>query len=270
MPLFFFIMGLLFRTGGTLPALWHRTSYLIYCYFLWSSVHIFLQIILQDYVNSPLEIRDFFMLPFKSIDQFWFLYALVLCRFMAFFASRALGILVGVVLLVMVLNGFVTAMIYVAFLYFPFVALGILSSAVVLKWIPSRLTTALIIFGFAVSVGIAYFTSACSFPCPGILPSSVLGVASVLAISKQISWAPDGLLVRLGSSSLTIFALHVILGSGCRIIVASVFPEVPAILQIAFGTIAGLFLPMLFHEWLQRRNLLRYFGFSRFQSRATG
>ena len=265
MPLFFFISGVLFKPGVTFSRLWPRLSYLIYCYFLWSSVHIFLQILLRDHVNTPLEIADFMMLPFRSIDQFWFLYALVTCLIVAVVASRSNAVLVGTAVCVFLLRDWLPGMISLSFSYLPFLAVGILVSGVVLKSQPSWATTALITLGFVIAVGTSYLTYRCWFPCLGVIPAATLGIAGVISTSKLLPVAEGSLIVRLGRASLTIYCLHVMFGSGLRILLSNMLPDLPAFFHIMCGTVVALFLPLLIPEWLDARHLLRYFGFSRFR-----
>src|SRR5690349_15576574 len=82
MPLFFILSGFFIRsslekrTSGEFVTTKLRT--LFYPYIVWTFIQITVQIIFSDYINADRSWRDYiavFINP-RSIDQFWFIYAL--------------------------------------------------------------------------------------------------------------------------------------------------------------------------------------------------
>jgi fucose 4-O-acetylase-like acetyltransferase len=264
MPLFFVISGILFKSGGTLSDFWRRNLHLIYCYFLWSFTHILLQVYFHSYVNTPLKLYDVITLPIMPVDQFWFLYVYVICQLIATLSAYNRSTLVGVAFFLFLLSDHAPGFIRVALLYFPLIVLGVLCSGMIVQWRSSLLYTIFLGVVFLTTLGLSNAETGCFYPCYSILPSCLLGIGITLSVSKLFDYSSNNFVVRLGRASLTIFAIHVIMAAGTRILVMQLFPETPVLVHILLGTTVGLVGPLLIHEWLEERNLLPYFGFSRF------
>lgn len=82
MPLFFIVSGIFvvgsLKKRGIQKFIETKARLILYPYFLWGIMQITLQIILSDYVNADRSWRSYLELLYapKTIDQFWYLYAL--------------------------------------------------------------------------------------------------------------------------------------------------------------------------------------------------
>jgi peptidoglycan/LPS O-acetylase OafA/YrhL len=113
-------------------------------------------------------------------------------------------------------------------------------------------------FAAAVTVG----GQLSGFDANGIasLPACILGITSVVLLCKLLNETRHRWLALVGVMSMTIYVLHIMAGSGTRIIMQMLhMPPMPWVYLLA-GTAAGVILPMVTHVVLQRLNLLAPLG----------
>ena len=92
------------------------------------------------------------------------------------------------------------------------------------------------------------------------LPASLFGIAAVILLSKLLDPRWHRWLAAIGTTSMTIYILHILAGSGIRIVMLKLHvPPWPWVYLIA-STMAGVLLPMLAHVTLRRLGLLTALG----------
>ncbi|WP_338504270.1 acyltransferase family protein [Sphingomonas kaistensis] len=270
MPLFFLLAGLfLWRSigKGKSQFLKGRWSGVIWPYLLWSFVCGLIELSLANYVTSPIGLREVLLLPFVPIEQFWFLYALLICQLicLALFPSKAwlwLFVIIGLGLLQIVASPWIG---FRALIYLPFVAVGLTFTGALKRLAQAQPIAHFLFFLGAFScLGAVLLTEAAdSFPRLSLLLTGIFGSVSLMALSMLMAGQATlgSILGSLGRASLAIFVLHTLFSAGTRIAfkLVGVAPEN----AISFGSsvLAGLTVPWLIYLWARRRRLLSPLGF---------
>lgn len=260
MPLFFFLSGIFvvqsIKKYGPLGFVGNKVDSLLYPYVLWSLLHGTLEVLMSGQTNSALSIGDVFSHLLTPRAHFWFLYALffvsVIAALSYFRSNAAIELLVIVIALFAflfrdVFKG-VPPLAYASG-YFVFFALAARVGDVrpaYFKWFRIFLALSAIgfVFGqwlFHIELGLAYWTD-------NRMASFLLGVMSVafvVAISTFLARWEIRWLAFLGINSMGIYLLHVIASSGARIVMQKVFGITDPVIHLFFGTILGVFAPIL-------------------------
>ncbi|MBV1950885.1 MAG: acyltransferase [Cycloclasticus sp.] len=263
MPLFFFLSGLFFvgslckRGGKNLVS--SKLATIAYPYILWSLIQGGLSYSLQGITNFKTTVTDVLSLLWLPHDQFWFLYAL----FVVFvFYTLAYSLFQNVLVL------FVLSL----FLY-------IFKGDLRVSW---SVANAAINFGVYFCAGmlfsrykandlkVSYFWVLATVVVFALsqycfhnqfytgdivkLMMAFIGIGMVVVISKLIGERFNTLRL-LGRCSLEIYLLHVIFGSGFRIIMQYFFNIENSAFHLIFGTLVGAFISLVFTEVIKRMNL---------------
>lgn len=270
MPLFFFLSGLFFLpslqrqgVGGLLRG---KLDTIIWPFLLWSLVQGAVEVQLSAYKNDPTTWAQVLSLLWLPRAQFWFLYALFTIFVLAALYFRAfprglfVALLIGVavylwpVLLPDVaplrlasqgLVFFVTGIIFarhadVARLARPAVALALLGGAIFCQ----------ILFHFEYGLrnsdrGLA------------LLLVALVSIAATVALSAMCARWPSRLVNLIGASTMAIFVLHILTGSGARMLLQRVLGVESFAVHLIVGMAAGLILPIAI-EALARRSGVRH------------
>ena len=259
MPLFFMLSGLfLWSSLGRDGFLRSRWSQLIYPYFLWSLVTVTLEIVLARYVNSPLTTRDALLIPFVPFEQFWFLYALMVCQLVALLAYPRKSLLMlaaflGTILLAVVGGGWIVIR---SFEYLPFVVLGIIGKGAFEELARAPRLRQLIVAGVAWAVFVLLWVSGMRWP---IFVLGALGGVGTVAFAMLV--ARSSALGALGRASLAIYLLHTIFSAGTRIGLNLFGFAPPSLTSVALSVIAGIALPYAVWVWARRNGRTKLLGF---------
>ena len=258
MPLFFILSGLfLWSSLSKDDFLQSRWKQLIYPYFLWSLVTVALESALSRYVNSPLDLRDALLIPFVPFEQFWFLYALLVCQLVAFMAYPRKWLLlpiavVGLVTLSVVGGGWIGIR---SFLFLPFVLLGIFGKSAFDRLSHAPPSRQLLVAIGAWAIFAVLWTSGTN----GV--TLLLGACgSIGTIALAMLAAKSVFLGALGRASLAIYLLHSIFSAGARIVLARLGLPPTSILSVLAALIAGIFIPYIIWEWARRTNRTSVLG----------
>jgi fucose 4-O-acetylase-like acetyltransferase len=266
MPLFFVLAGL--NVGhsmrkGPRRFLQDKLWTIAYPYVLWSLIQGSIQVLLPHMINTPHAAKSLALILWRPIGQFWFLYALFACHFLAFLCKGrrwALTLCAAAVLLSLhwISNGLVVAVATM----FPFYVVGVCTSSLLLNWHPTqrtaffstlRLTGALLLCAH-VGRGLANDQP---YALPS-LPAGVAGILLIIALSHllhSLSASLSGMLVSLGQASFTIYILHVLVGAATRVALSHLGLS-SLWTQLLLGTAAGVLIPFAIHLALQRVHLL--------------
>jgi fucose 4-O-acetylase-like acetyltransferase len=269
MPLFFVLSGLfLWRSvsAGRARFLTSRWSQIVYPYVLWSLLTVGLELAFAGYINSPVTWTDVVLLPFRPVEQYWFLYALLVLQLVAAAAypSKVLYAAAAIAgLLVLQLAGGEWIGLR-AFAFAPFIVAGVLlgSRLFALAAGPAAGKAALAIAGWSVfALLLAGSDPFAGTPLAGLLAglSGALGTIGVamLAASSPLSHG----LAELGRASLAIFVAHTIVSAGLRIALRLVGFAPAGALSVTVALIGGLLAPYLLWRWAGERDWTVWLGF---------
>jgi fucose 4-O-acetylase-like acetyltransferase len=291
MPLFFLLSGLLITKRlekGKKAFLKALVSSFIWPYFLWSIVQFTLIYALGALVNRPAANYwpVILSLPWNTVSQFWFLYALfwmhvlaatLLARVgregfvMIALAAKALALVlplpvvaklvcnhaffyaVGVWLATVGLEVMITRQrIWVRSLLLPVVAAAAIF--VTLAAVP-QYGADLPLLG-AASPEIANL--AWRFPA---MAAAVFGVAAVIGLASLPQFSDTRLLTSIGRMTMPIFVLHVMFIAGSRIMLTQTGLVTDPLLLLIILVLAGLTGPLIVERITRALGLNRWLGF---------
>ena len=259
MPLFFMLSGFfLWSSMDRDGFLRSRLSQLIYPYLLWSLVTVTLEIVLARYVNSPLAMRDALLIPFVPLEQFWFLYALLVCQLVALLVYPSkllliLGAILGTILLALVDGEWIVIR---SLQYLPFVVLGIVGKSAFEELARASRRRQLIV------ASVAWMTFALLWMNGMRWPIFVLGaLGGIGTVGFAMLAARSRALSALGRASLAIYLLHTIFSAGTRIGLNLFGFSPPSPTSVVLSVIAGIALPYAVWEWARRYNRTKLLGF---------
>lgn len=271
MPLFFCLSGLFFHDSllkrGPVGLMASKVDSLAWPYLVWSLLQGSVEVALSHWTNGKTSPGQVLAL-WEPRAQFWFLYALFLscalgCLFYGRLRREEAAWMLPSALLLYAMAGNLTepSVIDQTMTYFAFFALGaalrpaealllrswalllgpVLAAAVAGQWF------------FHAQLGLNYRSiGAAAFALATVC------VLAVLLLSLGLSrWGGPvgGWLLRLGAASMPIYLMHILAGSGTRIVLARALHVDDVAVQALVGTLAGLGLPMLAHTLLQRAGL---------------
>jgi peptidoglycan/LPS O-acetylase OafA/YrhL len=96
---------------------------------------------------------------------------------------------------------------------------------------------------------------------PRALPAAVLGILLVCEIALLVSRSGErGLLRVLGIASMPIYLVHILAGSGVRIVLMH-FHVGNVYLHLCVGVVCGLLFPLALYFVVARMHLEKYLGF---------
>jgi fucose 4-O-acetylase-like acetyltransferase len=258
MPLFFFLSGLFFLNSlarrGPAALTANKVDTIVYPYVLWSLIQGLTEVALAGYTTGSATLSEVLSLWHPRV-QFWFLYALFLVVLTAIVVYRSDGRpLIAAVLVASV----------VAYLYqdripsalhsdyvvknFVFFALGIWFNTV--KDRVGRHP-----WPWAIAGVIAFVAAQYVFHVELGLLHSDKGIASLLVatvsilavagVSMLLARRPLPWVLALGGASMAIYVMHILTGSGARIVLKGFLGIQDAGVHLLAGCLAGVLLPML-------------------------
>jgi len=275
MPLFFLLAGLNVSrsfTRGRTEFFLDKLTQLAYPYILWSLLQGSIQLFLSKYTNHALTAHSLTSILWAPIGQFWFLYALLICHFIVFLigirpryiALSAIVCLVASSFLIS-LHGevFIFSTLYCAIFYL----CGILFNKFIMKprtgsafsW--TVFVSSLVVYipgsmmGHILSNNEPYSLTS--------LPAAISGIFIMISLcqlleiycSQHLSW-----LARMGTMSMTIYILHILVIVFCRVVLLKSGVHNIAIL-LGIMTATGVLVPVCIHLCLERLSWLKYSGF---------
>ena len=270
MPLFFLLAGLFVWPNlarGRAKFLRGRWSAVIWPYLLWSLVSGLIALALSGYVNTPIHWHDLVSIPISPIEQYWFLYALLICQLacVTAYPSYIRLLVVGIAgYLSLNLIGGVWIGIR-AFLYLPFVTVGVMGARKLNVVSTSSLTQIVALAGSGVFVlGVSLWKSAEFGPTYLLFLISGMGgsfacVGLAMFIARR--WKAE-LLASLGRASLAIFVLHTIFSAGVRIALRLAGCAPSSAVSVASAFVLGLYLPWMIFQQVQSLGYSKALGVS--------
>ncbi|NPU10071.1 acyltransferase [Bradyrhizobium sp. 83012] len=265
MPLFFFLAGLNVQHSlrkGARPFLESKLWTIAYPYVLWSLIQGGTTMLLARDANIPIYPSDLAAIWFRPIAQFWFLYALMICHLVAVFVpSRAVLVSLAVAGFAVFLMLPIRPDLALTLHHLPFYVAGLYGARSMAEWRPQGWSL-LIAIGAAFAVAVALGGHLSGMDANGLasLPACVLGIAGTVLFCRLLDPAHHRWLAAVGIASMTIYVLHILAGSGMRIIMLKAHVPAWPWLYLLAGTAAGVVLPLIAHAALRRLHLLTVFG----------
>jgi fucose 4-O-acetylase-like acetyltransferase len=264
MPLFFLLSGLSFRESllrrGSRGLLLGKVDTIVYPYVVWSLIQGLTQVALSRVTNAHASLAEASSFLWHPIGQFWFLFFLMAI----FLLATAVSVLSRGVrpwLLIAIFGVLYLAfrddrLTYGAFYFSCGVVfdrhrevlwqalrrcttlLGLVVVALQLAWVANRDPHSTDIVPAAIDGVVALFAIA-----------FVLGVTTHLA-QRRSTWLAD-----LGRQSMSIYVMHIIAGSGARIVMVKFMGIHGLPMHLVVGTLAGIALPLATQLPIVKRRL---------------
>lgn len=269
MPLFFFLSGLFFYDSlmkrGKTGLIVNKVDTIVYPFIVWSLLQGLIEVVLANYTNGQATLAEVFSLLWSPRAQFWFLYALflvfVVCSFVYANADRRYFLPMLLVFGVLyVFNQDLAAGNAGWFIFgnAVFFALGVWFNEVKAFFL-ARYVPLTLLFGamFVIGQYLFHITFGLNWEVGG-LPVLVLATVSILfmiALSMWLGQIRMEWLLFIGASSMTIYLMHILAGSGVRVILGRLLgiDSIPA--HLMGGTLIGLIAPLLAQVVIKRYNL---------------
>lgn len=275
MPLFFFLSGLFLLSSmakrAPISLLRSKVDTILYPYVIWSLLQGMIEVALTHYTNGHTTVIEVLSLAWSPRAQFWFLYVLFFVFSLAILVYRRSGfmwctsIFVGSILLYffggLLPDVYLINMLSHNFVYF---AAGVFTTfllgkfnCVETKWL--FLSVAVFVFSqwlFHVEMGLRYNSGTAS-------ETLLLGLISISFVVVFAHWLTRfnlRWLAYLGQQSMTIYLVHILATSGCRIILLKVLGITSIGIHLLIGTFVGLLLPLLFYIGCTRFGLSALFS----------
>lgn len=227
-----------------------RQSSLYHAYILWSLISWGIVASVNSAVNNPVNIQNLIMLPIVPIQHFWFLLALMAGIALLYFLRKPWMLLSACLLLV-------AAAPWSSELLATSVAMVLLGAALraasarPVASLPAAIICALILVG-----GISWTTlhadgPALTSPIRILFALSGCYVAYCCATFAGSAWV-GRTLAYFGRHSLVIFLLHVIAGSGLRVILSQTVPSLNVYIAMMLVFSMSLIGPLVFERFATR------------------
>ena len=276
MPLFFFLSGIFFfhslhRRGPAALAA-NKMDTILYPYILWSLIQGLTEVWLSRYTTGQVTLTEVLSL-WDPRAQFWFLYALFLVILTAILVYRrdTRALILGVLALAglaYVFQASIPSALHSDYVVknFVFFALGVwfftvkdhLTRHPGLWALAGVIAFVAIQYGLHGWLGITFEAKDAGqglrFADKG-LASLLVAVVSILAVASLSIWlarSPAPWVLALGGASMGIYVMHILTGSGARILLGRFLGVREAWVHLLVGCLVGILLPMLV-IWLLRR-----------------
>ena len=265
MPLFFFLSGLFFVASmekrGVAGTVSNKLVTLAYPYVVWSLIQGLVEVALSGYSNGHVDLVAVLAI-WQPRAQFWFLYALFFVSLLATLVYRLVGpcwysAVVVVAGLAYVFADILPGGLPLVFLKqeFVFFALGVSFEAMSCDQTgKGAISSVVLIAAFLIGQWLFHgpmgqlATDAPRWSALALAMVSILAVATACRRFGQRA----GLLASIGRDSLAIYVMHVIAGSGARIVLQKLLGIESAFVHLVAGTTIGVVLPLL-ALWTMRR-----------------
>lgn len=262
MPLFFFLSGLFFmssfhKRGFSLVL--NKVDTIFYAYIVWSLLQGLLEVVMSNYTNGNVNLNDVLALLWQPRAQFWFLYTLFFVFVLNVLLSMILKktnlqsisvwalFLTSILLLVLkpyLPGSFVFQSVAAYNIYF---CIGILFVHVLHD---VKVDKAMMVTLFVAFISLEYLTYVSGlFSVDSMyvkLTIAVLGIFSIVAVCQQVRGGLNKVLSYIGIYSMEIYLMHIIFGSGLRVLLQKILHVNSLAFELTIITIISILLPILF------------------------
>ncbi|BCL73202.1 acyltransferase/acetyltransferase [Vibrio nigripulchritudo] len=259
MPLFFFLSGLFFYQSfekrGSKRLIFSKIDTIFYPYILWSILQGGIEAVLSNYTNGNVTFSEVFALLWEPRAQFWFLYALflvfVVSAFIYSFVARSLtailfvGTALNYVFNTLLPDVQLLNYLYQNLVYFFF---GIAFSVYSRESVFTRPQFLLISFVTFVALQAGYHgILGMNYSQRGLL-SLILAISSIVFVvslsmvleKRSLRW-----LSYIGSASMGIYLMHILAGSGVRVVLTKVLGIQSFSVHLIVGCVVAIVAPLI-------------------------
>jgi fucose 4-O-acetylase-like acetyltransferase len=274
MPLFFFLSGLFFlssfRKQG-IGLLRSKVGSIVYPYLFWSVLQLGFKMVMSGYTNSQAGWGDMLTILWRPVEQFWFLYALLLI----FIVTSLVFSLLRRMRMTEPGQVAVTAVFSLLLFFFSYLLPGVFQVQTVAHYMvyfvlgicfasyrhaPSskRAIVALPVCFLLACYSVFYEGEWSADSSSMQLALAIAGISTIVTIIPFFARRFAGFVAWLGRYSMEIYCAHVITASGVRIVLYHFLAIDHVIPHLVVGLLAGLFLPILLAHILRRVILVRF------------
>lgn len=269
MPLFFFLSGLFFYDSlvkrGKTGLIFTKVDTIIYPFILWSLLQGLCEVVLSSYTNGQVTLSEVLSFAWQPRAQFWYLYALflvfVVCSFIYALIDRRYFLLWLVFFGVLYVFKQSLSLNLVANFILGnavFFALGIWFNEVKI-FFEARVAESLLFFGALFLFGqyLFHIIFKLNYAMGGlpVLALAVVSIFFITALSMYLDRGRHNWLLFIGTSSMTIYLMHILAGSGTRVILSKFLGVDTVAVHLVLGTLIGLAAPLLAQIIIKRYNL---------------
>jgi len=265
MPLFFFLSGLFFfhslQRRGRAALTANKIDTIVYPYVIWSLIQGLTEVGLSEFTTGNATLSEVLSLWDPRV-QFWFLYALFLVILTAILVYRSSARSLVLAVLALSILAYINQDRIPSALHsdyvvknFVFFSLGVWFGTVSDRvsrqpgpWAAGGIIAFVAVqYLFHVELGLVYSDKG--------IASLVVATVSILAVttvSMHLARNPAAWVLALGSASMGIYVMHILTGSGARILLSRFFGLHDAWVHLLAGCLAGILLPMLVSSFSKR------------------
>ena len=269
MPLFFFLSGLFFYDSlikrGRAGLLVNKVDTIVYPFIVWSLLQGLLEVVLSNYTNGQVTLTQVFSLLWEPRAQFWFLYALfmvfVLCTFVYALVDKRffLPLLVAFGVLYVFQHDLridtITRFIFGNAVFF---ALGVWFNEIK-DFFVDRCKELTLAFGalFVIGQYVFHITFGFDWETGGVagLALAILSIFFMVTVSMWLGRIRIEWLLFIGTSSMTIYLMHILAGSGVRVVLSKFMSIDSIAAHLVLGTLIGIAAPLVAQAIIKRYNL---------------
>jgi len=261
MPLFFFLSGLFVERWANKnigKGLSQKVQSILWPYLFWSVIQGSVSVILSSFTNSAMTWSQLGKnILINPISQFWFLYVLFICflLFALLYRVTTVKIITLICAVLYVLSPFMEITLLRQLMFnFIFFALGSLVVHMG-KDMPKLVeaTKGYVIYSFIgfLIFNSLYFTISSNNFLSNIVQFfvAIAGINLIIGVSVRLSkFNALKFIKHLGVTSMVIYLMHILSGSGVRIILTKLFHVYDASVHLIIGTLLGIIIPIVCYK----------------------
>lgn len=269
MPLFFFLSGVFFYDSytrrGALGLTFNKVDSILYPYVIWSILQGTIEVVMSGYTNGGLTFAEVFSFAWYPRAQFWFLYTLFVIFVISVFLFRVFNIS----RLVWFLMFFGALYLLGGYFQMPRVLSFISDSAFFFLfgiWFFSADNARLgfsylrliFLFGaffcgqfiFHSLLGLTYVDVGMASLC-----LAVISILFIVELSRVLSFVSVRWVAYIGVYSMSIYLMHIIAGSGVRVVLVRLFDVQSPFIHLVSGVFVGIVAPVFGYLVIKRYGL---------------
>ncbi len=259
MPLFFFLSGLFFYKSfskkGASKLIFSKIDTVFYPYVIWSVLQGGVEALLSNYTNGNVSLNEVFSLLWSPRAQFWFLYALfsifVLLSVIYSLVSSRFTLIIFICSIVLYLypsllpQGFIFGFVSSNSVFF---ILGIVFTMYAkIEYLLSLTVLVGLLVAFVASQWFFHDYLSYQYTDKGVesFLLACISIAFVVSVSLFLSRTNYRFIAYIGSSSMAIYLMHILAGSGSRVVLYKFFGVDSVLVHLILGCLVGIISPII-------------------------
>lgn len=266
MPLFFFLSGLFFcqslSNRGGRNLIFNKIDIIVYPYLIWSIFQGCIEAYLSKYTNGHVSLYEVFSLLWNPRAQFWFLFALFLIFAVSTIIYSTAAKKHGKMIFILAALLYVYPGLLPDLNVFRFIAQGLVFFCFGIVFRQhgkiENISNFKVFFGillvFLVGQWLfhSYFSLVYTDKGVASLMLAFISIIFIASISNILAQRGYKFLQFIGISSMAIYLMHILVGSGARIILNKVLHIDSLLVHLSIGCIIGVFVPLVALEMINK------------------